>query len=82
VYPVVAFSDSRPDFRPSEHEVEEVIEIPLDHLLDPENTQREMWHYKGLDMDVPFYFFKGDKIWGATAMILAELIELLIRFAE
>ena len=80
VYPVVAFSNSRPDFRPSELEVEEVIEVPLDHLLNPENIRREVWHYKGRDIEVPFYSFKEDKIWGATAMILAELIELLKRF--
>ena len=77
VYPVVAVTKERPDFQPSELEVAEVIEVPLDHLLDPENIQKEMWHYKGADLEVPFYFFKGDKIWGATAMILAELLELL-----
>ncbi len=82
VYPVVAMTDVRPDFHPSEHEVEEVIEIPLDHLLDPENIRRELWHYKGRDIEVPFYFYKGDKIWGATAMILSELIELLKRFID
>ena len=77
VYPVVAVAKERPDFQPSELEVAEVIEVPLDHLLDPENIQKEMWRYKGADLEVPFYFFKGDKIWGATAMILAELLELL-----
>jgi len=82
VYPVVAFSNSRPDFQPSELEVEEVIEVPLDHLLNPENIRREVWHYKGRDIEVPFYSFKEDKIWGATAMILAELIELLKRFPD
>jgi len=77
VYPVVGVADERPDFQPSELEVEEVIEVPLDHLLDPENIRREMWHYKGRNIEVPFYSFKGHKIWGATAMILSELIELL-----
>ncbi len=82
VYPVVGVADERPDFQPSELEVEEVIEIPLDHLLNPENIRRETWHYKGRDIEVPFYFFKGDKIWGATAMILSELIELFKRFTD
>ena len=77
VYPVVGVADERPDFQPSELEVEEVIEVPLDHLLDPENIRREMWHYKGRNIEVPFYSFKGHKIWGATAMILSEFIELL-----
>ncbi len=82
IYPVVAVTDKRPDFQPSELEVAEVIEIPLNHLLDPENRKREMWDYKGAELDVPFYSFKGDKIWGATAMILSELVELLERFTE
>ena len=80
IYPVVAVAKERPDFQPSELEVAEVIEVPLDHLLDLENIQREMWHYKGEDIEVPYYFFKGDKIWGATAMILAELLEMLKGF--
>lgn len=82
VYPVVAVARERPEFHPSEHEVEEVIEVSLDHLLNPENIRREMWHYKGSDIKVPFYSFKSHKIWGATAMILSELIELLKRFIE
>ncbi len=82
VYPVVGAADERPDFQPSEHEVEEVIEVPLEHLLDPENMRRETWRYKGRDIQVPFYSFEGHKIWGATAMILSELIELLKNFIE
>lgn len=77
IYPVVALTDQRPDFRPSKHEVAEVIEIPLDHLLDSQNVRREVWTLRGAEVDVPFYFYKGHKIWGATAMALAELIDLL-----
>lgn len=76
IYPVVASTDERPDFRPSEQEVAEVIEVPFDHFLDPQNVQKEMWTYYGLQLEVPFYLFKGHKIWGATAMVLAELIAL------
>jgi len=82
VYPVVAVTDKQPDFQPSPEEVEEVIEVPLDHLLDSQNIRREVWPYKGREIEVPFFFFKGHKIWGATAMMLAELIELLKRIAK
>ncbi|MDH5705136.1 MAG: CoA pyrophosphatase [Candidatus Aminicenantes bacterium] len=82
VYPVVAVTDKRPDFQPSPEEVEEVIEVPLDHLLDPQNIRREVWQYKGREIEVPFFFFRGHKIWGATAMMLAELIELLKGFLD
>ena len=82
VYPVVAVTDKQPDFQPSPEEVEEVIEVPLDHLLDSQNIRREVWPYKGREIEVPFFFFKGYKIWGATAMMLAELIELFNRIAK
>jgi len=77
IYPIVAATSIRPDFRPFAHEVAEVIEVPLDHLRDPQNIRREGWTYKGAPIEVPFYAFQEHKIWGATAMVLAELVELL-----
>ncbi len=77
IYPVVALTETSPDFLPSPLEVAEILEIPLDHLLDPRNTQQETWQIKGADVQVPFYAFGEHKIWGATAMVLAELLEIL-----
>ena len=77
IYPIVAVSDSRPDFHPSPDEVDEVIEVPLDHLLDSQNTLRETWVVQGRELDVPFYSYRKYKIWGATAMIMAELMALI-----
>jgi 8-oxo-dGTP pyrophosphatase MutT (NUDIX family) len=77
IYPVVALAESRPDFQPSQIEVAEVIEIPLAHLLNPQNIRREMWNIRSADVEVPFYAFGEHKIWGATAMVLAELLEMI-----
>lgn len=77
IFPVVAFAGKRPDFQPFPEEVAEIIEVPLDHLLDPRNTRREVWPIRGNEVSVPFYEFLGHKIWGATAMVLAELLELI-----
>jgi len=77
IYPVAAVLEERPEFRPFPLEVEEVLEVPLDHLLDPENTRREQWTVRGKDMEVPYFSFGEHKIWGATAMVLAEFLELL-----
>lgn len=77
IYPVVAATNERPDFKPSMHEVEEVIEVPLDHLLNPRNVRKEVWRFGGIEGVVPFYLYKSYKIWGATAMVLAEMVELL-----
>ena len=79
IYPVVATIDVRPDFQPSALEVADVIEIPLDHLADPKNARKEMRTIRGAEVEVPFYSFKEYKIWGATAMVLAEFVELLKR---
>jgi 8-oxo-dGTP pyrophosphatase MutT (NUDIX family) len=77
IYPVVAITDGRPDFHPSKLEVAEILEMPLDHLFDPQNIRREIWNIRGTDVEVPFYAFGDHKIWGATAMVLAELLEMI-----
>jgi len=77
IYPVVAVASRRPNFRPSLHEVAEVIEVPLVHLLDTKNIKREKWPLRGMNVTVPFYLFQGHKIWGATAMVLAEFLDLI-----
>jgi 8-oxo-dGTP pyrophosphatase MutT (NUDIX family) len=77
IYPIVAAASGRPEFEPSPKEVAEVIEVPIGHLLDPENIKRERWTLRGTEATVPFFFFQGHKIWGATAMVLAELLDLL-----
>ncbi|MFP4083042.1 MAG: NUDIX hydrolase [Candidatus Aminicenantes bacterium] len=79
IYPVVAVMKKRPNFIPSPREVAEVIEVPLDHLLDPTNIHKEEWILGGRKMTVPFYLFQGHKIWGATAMVLSELLEIVRR---
>ena len=77
IYPIVAVSDKRPDFHPSPDEVDAVIEVPLEHLLDSHNTLRETWVVQERKLDVPFYSYQEHKIWGATAMIMAELMALI-----
>ncbi len=77
IYPTVAVIPGPLAFRMQPEEVAEVIEVPLDQLADPAHRRREIRHYGGLDHDVPFYEFGGHKIWGATAMVLAELLALL-----
>ena len=79
IYPTVAFIPGPLVFHVQPEEVEEVIEAPVDHLSDPANVRRETRHYGGRDVEVPFYAFEGHKIWGATAMVLAELLSLLLQ---
>jgi 8-oxo-dGTP pyrophosphatase MutT (NUDIX family) len=77
IYPLVAAAESRPVFNPSPKEVAEVLEIPLAHLLAPENRTEQVWRLRDEDVKVPFYAFKHHKIWGATAMVLAEFLAIV-----
>lgn len=77
IYPTVAFLPEAPDLSPQPDEVAEVIEVPVDRLADPACVRRETWRYGGQDHEVPFYEYAGHKIWGATAMVLAELLALV-----
>lgn len=77
IYPVVGAADEAPLFIPRPEEVDEILEIPLEHLRDPASTRRETWTIRGEAAEVPFYAFGSHKIWGATAMVLAEFLDVL-----
>ena len=78
IYPFVAFSPIRPEFRPDAIEVAELIEVPLSLLLNPATYKEEMWHIPNYgDRRIPFFDVFGHYVWGATAMILSEFLTLL-----
>ena len=77
VYPVVAAADGPLSFTPQAEEVAEVIEVPLDRLLDPASIREESRTIRGETVNVPFYAHGGHKIWGATAMVLAEFLDVV-----
>lgn len=77
IFPVVAYAAERPAFTPNPDEVAEVLEIPISHLLNPATRREEVWQIRGQNVRVPFYAVGPHKIWGATAMVLCELLALL-----
>jgi len=78
IYPFVAFSPIRPDFRPDPQEVAELLETPVSLLLNPTVRKEEIWHFEKYGARrVPFFEVYGHKVWGATAMILSEFVTLL-----
>ena len=77
VHPFVAYAPQRPVFHPDPREVAELLEIPLHLLLDPATRREEDWTWRGAPLHVPFYAVGEHKIWGATAIVLAEFLALL-----
>ena len=81
LHPVVGVTTTRPEFHPAEWEVARIIEAPVARLCDPAVVRREgRTRETGgapIEIDVPFYDIAGEKVWGATAMVLAEFCAIL-----
>lgn len=76
VQPAVAWTDYRPDFRHDPFEVAQLLEVSLHTLLDPANRRTELRNLRGRPIEVPYFAVAGQTVWGATAMMLSELLEL------
>jgi len=59
------------------HEVSEVIWVPLDFLLNPANKEKMTWTRRGIEIPLSCYIYRGRRIWGLSLMMLGELLELL-----
>ena len=79
--PVIGFTAMRPAFQRAEWEVARIIETPVSVLADPRVVKRETRtrtvNGQSIDVDVPFYDIDGEKVWGATAMVLSEFSALV-----
>lgn len=81
LHPVVGLATVRPAFQRAEWEVARIIEAPVSLLDDTRIIKREIRtrvvNGQTIDVDVPFYDIEGEKVWGATAMVLAEFCAIL-----
>lgn len=80
VLPVVGWTPSRPEFVPDPVEVATIIEAPLAELRQKgsiRQTQRLLSN--GLRLQTPFYDVQQHEVWGATAMMLSEFLEVVRR---
>lgn len=77
VYPHVGYMRRCLRIRPDTTEVAQVIEAPLECLLDPAIRRVETHFREGQEYQVPMYLLGEHRVWGATAMILAEFLAML-----
>jgi len=80
VTPVVGVMNSRPDFDINPLEVAEVFAIEVDSLLHKKNLTVEDWDLSRYTYRVPYWDIHNVPLWGATAMMLNELLELIREF--
>lgn len=62
----------------SPDEVEAVLMVRLGELLDPDCYRSEIWPWDGVERPMHFFDLVGDTIWGATARMLANLLEVVL----
>ena len=75
VNPFIASVDQPQALQPNE-EIQEIFTVPLDFLLDPNNIQRENIERHGSVWLVPTWNIKDQKIWGLTAMITVNFLNV------
>ena len=78
VQPYLGISQKELLFIPDAFEVANIIELPLDILMEDQSVQTvEMKTSYASWTQVPAFVYKDYTIWGATAMMLSELQETL-----
>ncbi|NNF04664.1 MAG: CoA pyrophosphatase [Rhodothermales bacterium] len=77
VYPFVGVMDEKPDMGVTSDEVARVFGAPLRDLTLPETRKTTVREIRGRRMHIPYFDLDGQFVWGATAMMLAELAALL-----
>ena len=75
VNPFIATVDKAQNLQPNE-EIQEIFTVPLSFLLDPNNIKRESIERQGSVWEVPTWKLKNQKIWGLTAMITVNFLNV------
>lgn len=77
VHPFIGYTRNKPDYQTND-EVDKLILAPLNELLDDKcRVYKTINHSSGISYVVPSYKTGDDIIWGATAMILSEFLEVI-----
>jgi 8-oxo-dGTP pyrophosphatase MutT (NUDIX family) len=79
VHPFVAWLPEKPVYVIDEREVDILLEVPLTTFLDPQlKTRKRIYIGANTFVDAPCYMIGEEILWGATAMMFAELEALLV----
>ena len=66
------------DFVAEEKEVERILQIPLKEFLSFQNRKFTDLKVRGhILKNVPYFDIEGEILWGATSMIMSELVRIL-----
>ncbi len=64
-------------YKIQEDEIDELIEVPLTALLEPSIFREEEYTHEGKQRSVLYYHYEQHVIWGATARILKQFLDII-----
>lgn len=80
ITPFVGFLLERPQLNPNPKEVQEAFDCNLNVLMDDHCLKRKKWSLLNQEFEVPYWDIHDVPLWGATAMMLSELLVLYDEF--
>lgn len=79
VLPVVGYYEREPEFKINPREVNYVFTPELSDFLKPQVIKKKVINVREEKIIAPYYAINGEEVWGATAMILSEFLEIVKR---
>ena len=59
------------------HEVDDVVWVPMAFLGDASNRQALQWEWRGRAIESDAYYYQDNQIWGLSLMMIDELLSIL-----
>ena len=75
VNPFVGYLNQLQDFK-GNFEIDEIFIVPISFLMDEKNIDYKEFNRKDLKVYIPSWVYNGNRIWGLTAMIAADFLNI------
>lgn len=79
VHPFTGYMDDYPEFIAQVDEVASILPLDFNHFLKDSTIVQQKIEVRGFKMEVPAFHIDGHIVWGATAMMLSELRQMIIK---
>jgi 8-oxo-dGTP pyrophosphatase MutT (NUDIX family) len=76
LHPLVGVADARPELTAQPGEVARILEISYEELADRNRVRLEQRTIGRHTYSIPYIELRGEKLWGATAMVMAEFLAI------
>jgi len=76
ISPFIGVAKHEPKWNINKQEVDELIVLKFKNLIDSNNGYYEDWNLNGNTIRVPIFKIMNKEIWGATAAVLSELLDI------